>query len=355
MRMRAVALLLSAAGLFACGAEQPLDKGPAAHADLRTYEVGQGSAASGSAWDGIVEAVQQADLSAQTGGRIREINVDIGDRVDRGEMLLRITAFEQRAGENAALAQLRAAEAAASEAESSYRRFDSLAAQQYVSRAQLDQARAARDSALAAKDAAQESLVQARQQAAYTVVHAPFDGIVSSRLVEPGETVAPGQPLVSMYAPGALRIEVQVPQSLGDAVRESGSARIELADGRGMDAAEVQVFPAADPSTHSVGVRVLLPDVDRAPRPGSTAKVVFPVASGAGVLRIPTTALVQRGELSGVYVVAGDRILLRQVRVGRSAGDHIEVLAGLKAGDRIAADPVAAAQALAARREASTK
>lgn len=346
----AAALLVALAG---CGSEPAAPTLPPLPA-LKTFEVDATGAAAGRAWDGVVEAVQQADLSAQTAGRVTTVAVDVDDRVRRGDVLLRLTAVEQQAGANTAQAQLRAARAAAAEAESNYRRFASLAGDQYVSRAQLDQARAARDSAVAARDAARAQLAQAAQQTDYTVVRAPFDGIVSARRVEPGESVAPGQPLLSMYAPGALRIEVQVPQSDAEAIRKVDRARIELADGRGLDAAQVVVYPAADPLTHSTGVRVVLPDVTPAPVPGVTAKVVFPIpAGGAASVALPAQALVQRGELSGVYVVDGDRIALRQLRLGARTGDRVEVLAGLRRGETVAADPVAAVQALAEQRAAA--
>jgi hypothetical protein len=92
-----------------------------------------------------------------------------------------------------------------------------------------------------------------------------------------------------------------------------------------------------------------------APRPGATAKVLFPIAGkpDTGTVRIPRSALVQRGEVSGVYVIDGNRIVLRQLRLGRPVGDGIEVLAGLKPGERIATDPVAALQALVAQRGAA--
>lgn len=353
MPVRIPALLLPAALLLsACGTE-PAAGARAPLPPLRTQVVQAAAATEGRAWDGVVEAVQHADLSAQTAGRVTTVSADVDDRVAAGAVLLRLTAFEQQAGADAARAQLRAADAAAAEAESNYRRFAALAAGQYVSRAQLDQARAARDSAVAARDAARAGLAQAGQQAAYTVVRAPFAGIVSARRVEPGETVAPGQPLMSVYAPGALRIEVQVPQSDAAAIRAAGRAKVELGDGRRVDAADVIVFPAADAATHSVGVRVLLPRLDDAPQPGVTARVVFPVAGGTQALRVPSATLVQRGEVSGVYVLADDRLGLRQVRPGRRLGDQVEILAGLKPGERIATDPVAAVQALAAQREAS--
>src|SRR5690606_23450057 len=152
---------------------------------------------------------------------------------------------------------------------------------------------------VAARDAARAQLAQAGQQAEYTVVRAPFAGIVSARRGEPGESVNPGQPLMAVDAPGALRIEVQVAQSQAHAIRGAGRAQVVSADGRAVAAAEVVVFPAADPLPHSVGVRVTLPDVDNAPVPGATAKVVFPIAAAVATpaaISIPVSALVQRGE-----------------------------------------------------------
>jgi RND family efflux transporter MFP subunit len=338
--------------LAACGSGQkaaelpPLPK-------LDTISVQAGAAAQGRAWDGVIEAVQQADLSAQTAGRVVAVDADVNDRVAAGAVLLRLTAVEQQAGANVARAQLRAADAAAAEAEATFARYSALVAKQLVSRLQIDQLRAARDSAVAARDAARAQLAQAGQQADYTVVRAPFAGIVSARRVEPGESIANGQPLMSVYAPGALRIQVQVPQSDADAIRAMPRAQVVLADGRSAEATEVTVFPSADPATHSVSVRVVLPALKDPPQPGATAKVVFAIVGGAAVLQIPRSALVQRGEVSGVYVLDGNRLSLRQLRLGQRVGEKVEVLAGLKGGETISADPVAAQQALAAQRKAA--
>ncbi|NZA27850.1 efflux RND transporter periplasmic adaptor subunit [Luteimonas sp. SJ-92] len=355
-RMRTAAIVAVAFGLLAgCGADPQRDSLPPLP-ELQAHVVAAADAGGGRAWDGVVEAVQQASLSAQTSGRVSEVAVDIDDRVARDQVLLRITAIEQQAGADTARAQLRAAEAAAAEAEQNHRRYAALAPSQYVSKAQVDQARAVRDSALAARDAARAQLAQAAQQTGYTVVRAPFAGIVSRREVEPGETVAPGQPLMTVHAPGALRIEVQVPQSEAAALRAAGAARVVLDDGRTVEAEAVTVYPSADPASHSTTVRIALPALDDPPVPGTTAKIVFPgvAAPGAAVpVQVPAAALVQRGEVSAVYVLHEGRAMLRQVRVGRRLGERVEIVAGLRAGETIAVDPVAAAQALAAQRRAA--
>ncbi len=346
---------LLAMSLAACGGTEPV-KLPLL-ADVSTFEVSATNGARGRGWDGVVEAVRRADLGAQTAGRVTAVEVDVNDRVAAGDVLLRISAVEQNAGANAARAQLRAAEASAVEAEQHYRRFAALASGQYVSKAQIDQARAARDSAAAARDAARAVVAQAAQQSAYTVVRAPFAGVVASRDVEPGETVAPGQPLMRVYEPRELRIEVAVPQTRAEGIRRDPRARVVLPGGREVVPAEVTVFPAADAASHSVNVRVRLPDLDPPPAPGTTAKVVFDAEpgnagdTGARSVRIPLSAVAQHGELSGAYVQQGDRLLLRQLRLGARLGDSVEVISGLQAGDRVASDPVAAMQALAAQRK----
>ncbi len=180
---------------------------------LETVLVAAGNENDGRAWDGVVQAVNQAALSAQTSGRVASIAADINDHVTKGAVLLRLTAVEQSAAASTARAQQRAATALAAEAEARFQRANELIGRQLISRDEYDRVRAARDTAVAARESATAQVSQVEQQLQYTVVRAPFAGIVAARQVEPGETVSPGQPLLTLYAPGELRVEVQVPQS----------------------------------------------------------------------------------------------------------------------------------------------
>lgn len=342
----ALALLLTLAGCGEDAAERERAQSPA----LATFVVAADGVGAVRAWDGTMEAVREATLSAQTAGRVTRVDVDVNDRVAAGQVLLRLTVVEQQAGVDAARAQLRAAEASAVEAERQYRRFAELAKGDYVSRAQLDQTRAARDAAFAARDAARAQVATAGQGADYTTLRAPYAGVVAARLVEPGEAVHPGQPLLTVYAPEDLRIEVQVPQSAADAIRARPQARVRFDDGRAVDARAVVVHPTADPASHSVLVRVLLPRQDRLPAPGAVAKVEFPVRDAGRSLRVPSSAVLRRGELTAVYVVQDGRVLLRQVRLGAATGETVDVLAGLRAGDVVASDPDTALQWVARQR-----
>lgn len=336
--------------LAGCGHE-PGTPVAAAVPALATEQVQAGNEGNARQWDGVVEAVRHATLAAQTSGRVASIDADIGDSVANGAELIRLTSVEQQADSRNYAAALNAAQAQLVQAEASWKRIEALAPTQYVSRAQVDEARAARDAARANRDAAQAALTGIRQQAIYTQVRAPYAATVSARYVEPGETVATGQALMALYVPGEFRIEVDVPQATADAIRAHPAARIRLDDGRSIDADKVIVYPSADATTHSVTVRVMLPEDVPNLQPGITAKVAFPATqANDGALSIPASALVQRGELNGVYVVTDKRVVLRQLRLGDRVGNRLQVLSGLQPGDRVATDPVKALQAVASLR-----
>jgi len=339
MPMLHARLLLPAALVIALGAcagdVAPPAPAPGAPVGLATLRVEAGRP-SAHAWDGVIEAERQAVLSAQTAGRVAEVAHDVGDHVPAGALLVRLSAVEQQAGADAARARVRLAEA-------TYRRMAELARDRYVSGMQLDQARAE-------LDVARAQLAELEQQRAYTVVHAPYTGFVNARHVHPGESVGIGQPLMAMFEPGAMRIEVSVPQSDAEAIRRDPVASVRLDDGRTVESADVTVFPAADAASHSVRIRVRLPPLDPPPWPGTTAKVSFRSTAGEAFPRIPASALVRRGEVNAVYVLKDDRLSLRHVRPGGQEGDAVEVISGLEPGEIIAVDATAARRALVAAR-----
>ncbi|MFN9792373.1 MAG: efflux RND transporter periplasmic adaptor subunit [Pseudomonadota bacterium] len=356
MRLRRLPLavvFVAALALSACSGGGDDRAAPTGDPSLATVVVAPATAARERSWDGVVQAVHQATLAAQTAGRVVELPFDVNDVVKAGDVVVRFTDVEQRSGRAQAEASLRAARAQVDEAEAEQRRIANLAARQLVARSQLDQATARRDAARAALAAAEAGVKQAGERVDYTVVRAPYAGIVTQRHVEIGETVAPGQPLVSGLSLGQLRIEVQVPQADIAAIREHKAATVRLADGRDVEAREVIVFPTANPDTHTFTVRVELPEMDTRLQPGNTVKVRFKLGK-AERLFVPATALVRRSEIAAVYVVSPEgRVGLRQIRVGELFGDRVEVIAGLASGEAIALDPVAALVAQRAAREAA--
>lgn len=335
-------VIVTALFLYISNWAQSQERAETGKLPFQTLVIKPETARSEQVWDGIVEAVNEATMSAQTSGRILEMPFDVNDYVPEGAVIIRMTDVEQQAS-------VRQAQANYTEARSNYDRMANLYARQAVSKAALETAQARRASTEA-------DLRTAQQQLDYTVIKAPYSGYVTKRLAQVGEEVRPGQPLISGISLKALRVSVQIPQSAASAVRKYLRADIIVdADlGKRVTATKVIVFPVADPQTHSFTVRLELPEVDTGLFPGTTVKCAFEIGEASRVL-VPATSLVERSEVSGVYVVKGSEVSLRQLRLGHHFGDKVEVLAGLSSGEAIAADPIAAALYVAEHRAAPVK
>lgn len=331
-------LLLLLSGLLATtpaflGAVEP--PFPVAEAQLQTLPDAQ-------ALDGIVEAVNQSTVSAQTAGRVETIMVDVNDFVPQGAPIIRIRNIEQRAGLEQAQANLREAEARYLEAEAEYNRMRGIYEKQLVSKAQMDAATAGFSAAKAKLDAGQAGVAQARESLDYTTITAPYSGIVLERHVQLGETVQPGKPLMTGFSLDELRVVTNVPQRLIVPVRQYKQAKVLLPNGgKSVVADKLTFFPYADPQSNVFKVRVYLPKKTEGLYPGMFVKITFRIGEDYR-LTVPNQALVQRGEVSGVYVVKDGRVSLRQVRPGRTEGKVVEILAGLEPGERVALDPIKA-------------
>ncbi len=291
-------------------------------------------------FDGTVEAVHQATVSAQTGGRIAELNYDVDDYVEQGSVLVRFTDAEQQAALSQAQAQLAEAKARSTEAGEDYRRAQNLQERGLGSQRDLDRALAARESAKARVSSAESAVATARQHLDYTTVKAPYAGIVIQRHVELGETVSPGQPLLSGLSLERLRVAVDLPQSVAIEVRKDPVAAVVTTQGR-VNSGNITLFPVADPLTNTFRARLDLPEGQFGLYPGMFVKVVFAIGEAERLL-VPAAAVLHRSEITALYVVNDGGVRLRQVRTGQHFDDRVEILSGLAAGEAVALDPVLA-------------
>jgi RND family efflux transporter MFP subunit len=287
--------------------------------------------------DALIEAVFQTTVSAQTSGRITEVLVDVDDYVNKGDVIVRFRDNEQRAA-------LKAADARADEAKAAFSRMQELLQKKLVSQAEYDKAEAGLKAASAAREQAQEQLQ-------YTVVRAPYSGIVVKRHVEPGESANPGKPLMTGLSLESLRAVANVPQAHIETVRQLQRARVILpTDSGSVDGVKLTISPFADAASHTFKVRVDLPVGRHGVYPGMFVKVAF-VTGEEQRLTLPGQAVVHRSEVTGVYVLKDGAISFRQIRVGRPlANGDMVVLAGLEAGEEVALDPIRAGVMLKEKR-----
>ena len=288
--------------------------------------------------DATLEAISAGTISAQTSGVIRSVHGDVNDRVNSGDLLIEIDDTQQRAAVSQAEAALAQAKALNDDAQTLLKRNSRLQKQGTLSEGEYDRTVAQAKSTAANVEAAQAALTQAREQLSYTRVTAPYAGVITQRFTEVGELVNPGQPLMSGYASNALRAVSDLPQRIAAQYRDSSQLTIVTADGD-ITPASATLYPFADPERHSVRLRASVPEQQSSGLiPGQWVKIRMQTGERQGIA-VPATAVLRRGELTGVYVRTGEKFALRQIRLGNAFAlngqEMIEVLAGLSEGDVI--------------------
>jgi RND family efflux transporter MFP subunit len=305
--------------------------------------------------EATVEAVRQSTVSAQVSGRITAVNFDVGDTVKAGQVIVRIDPSELSQAVAGSRAQVAQAEAQLANAKANYDRQVQLFQQKFISQAALDRATAEYRAAQAAAQAARAGAGQTSAVRSYTTLTAPFSGVVMARHVEVGEMATPGKPLMTGFDPNDLRVVANIPQYKLAEVQKTARASVEIPSlNKWIEAKGITVLPSADIATHTVRVRLDLPENLSGVIPGIYARAYFATGE-ARKLVIPNSAVLRRSEVTGVYVVdAKNHVSLRQVRLGEpTAKGEVEVLAGLNPGDTIALDPVKAG--IYAKSEANKK
>jgi len=338
-----------AAMLWTATQPAPASAGDAA---LPHVVVSAGSPKERVGYDGVVEAVRQTVLAGQVAGAIIALDVKAGDSVKAGQTIARIDARAAEQNTAASDAQVQAARAALEVASRDVERQRQLFQKRYISEAALERAEAQFKSTRAQVDAQLAQAGAARTQTGFYTVRAPYTGIIAEVPVSLGDMAMPGRPIASIYDPTALRVAASIPQTALPASLTHRDVLIEIPSSSALQSARIEplrvtTLPMVDPSSHTVTVRLDLP-AGGAFKPGMFARAWIAPAqeSPATRIAIPASAVVRRAELTAVYVLDPEnRPLLRQVRLGRVAGDQVEVLAGVSVGDRVVTQPQMAARA----------
>jgi RND family efflux transporter MFP subunit len=239
--------------------------------------------------------------------------------VKRGELLIQLDDDEVHA-------QVRGAEMALSSAKAHERRISTLVAKGAATPSELEAAQSQR--ALA-----QAQSANAHASVAYTAIRAPFDGVVQAKRVQPGDMVSSGQPLLELEG-GGLEIAASVSEEESQRVHKGEHLQFEIAGHRG-EAEVVALAPSGDAASHRglVRARLIEPASFRA---GSFARLRLPTGSSSNQsVWVPSSALVERGDLTGVFVAQGGRAELRWLSLGKAEGGMVAVRAGLRAGELV--------------------
>lgn len=297
-------------------------------------------AGTGASLAGEIRARHEAQLGFQVAGRMVERQAEVGDRVERGELLARLEPDDLQARERAARAQLAAAEAELGRARADQARFRVLAEDQLVSRSTLDTQNAAATAAQGQVDAARAELELARNQAGHTRLLAPADGVIAALHAEAGQVLGAGQPVFTLAAEGDREVVFAVAEGQVGGLGPGDPVQVEPWTGEGerLNASIREVAPAADPTTRTYQVRATIDAPPGALELGQSARVFLP-DSATDTLSVPLAAL-QPGPEGGkaVFVLGADSTLaLRPVQAGAYAAAGVAVTAGLQPGEWVVA------------------
>jgi RND family efflux transporter MFP subunit len=354
-KIACLALSLMIGGLAGCSNEQPIEA--AAPETVSNVPVATIQKVIVPDWlqaVGTVRAAQTSQLASQVMGNIVALKAREGERVQGGQVLaliddsqLRAAVAQATAAELAAQKQLSATESEHALTAVTLKRYRQLFDKQTVSPQEFDQvktryqsAEARRDMAQAALAQAGAALTQARTLLGYAQIRAPFAGMITERKVDSGTLASPGMPIFSLEDTRNYRLEVTVDESDLHLIHigQSSAVNIDALRSTEITGKVVQIVPAADPGSRSFLVKIELPK-DSHLRSGLFGRAQFPRGERSALL-IPRTAVVERGQLQGVYVLDSEQIAgMHYVSLGRTSGQQVDVLSGLEGGEKIIAAP----------------
>jgi multidrug efflux pump subunit AcrA (membrane-fusion protein) len=317
---------------------------------------------------GTVSARTSSTLSGKLMGTVKAVNVREGDSVKKEDILIEIDerqvtsqlkkteagVAESRRALTSAESSMDSAKAGAALAKSTYDRYKTLLKEESVSQQEFEEVEAKHRQAAAALAQAEAMVEAARnrvEQASADLedanvrkkdatIRAPYDGKITEKMVEVGDLASPGTPFLTIEQEGAFCVSLVVPEqhirsvTLGQKVQVT----IPSLQEKTVEGTVGRIDPAADQKSRSFQIKVALPESE-AYSSGTFARVQLPVGE-AGMMRVPLTAMVTQGQLTGYYLVDKNHIAhFRLMRPGRIYGDSVEVISGLKAGDTYVVDP----------------
>jgi membrane fusion protein (multidrug efflux system) len=311
LAVRLAVSLALAAPLAHASAAEPSTRDPGARpVQVRLAKTGDPA---GGAWLAArLAAARSATLSTRISATVLEVLVDEGATVTQGQLLVRLSDADVRG-------QLDAAETALRAAAAYERRISELVGARAATPVELEQAQAQRAQAEAA-------VAGARATLGYSQLRAPFSGTVQSRQVTAGD-------LVELQG-AALELQATLSEAEAQGLRIGQRVRFAAADGQG-EAELTALTPGGDALTHRRSLRARVIGASKDLRSGTFARLEVPGASPSRAVWLPRTALVERGDLTGVFVAQDGKAYLRWVALGEPIGERIPVRAGLEAGEAV--------------------
>jgi RND family efflux transporter MFP subunit len=306
---------------------------------VKVITVGLQPAQSALEYAGQVQARIESRLGFRVGGKLIARPVELGQRVQAGQVLAQLDPLDLKLANEAAQAQVTAARTNRDLAAADFKRYQDLRAQNFISGAELERRHATFESAQAQLDQAQAQFTAQGNQASYAVLRADAAGVVTGVLAERGQVVTAGTPVVTVAQDGPREVAFAVPEDKVVAIKPGSAVTVRVwASGQSLKGVVREVAASADPMTRTFSVKVTLDIKDSLPL-GSTVSVLPNVLSHAGqpVLRLPTSALKQEGQATVVWVLnpSSMTVSTKPVQIATADGNDVVVVGGLTPGELV--------------------
>ncbi|WP_421810586.1 efflux RND transporter periplasmic adaptor subunit [Flagellimonas sp.] len=326
--------------LMGCGSDKKQTAETTAAVPVTVADVDTGDRSTILAGSGQIKAVNSATLSTRMMGYVESLPVKIGQKVNKGDLLISINNVDLRAKKAQVEASITEATVAFNNAKKDYERFQNLFKESSASQKELDDMTARYEMAKARLEAANQMKNEVNSQFAYADIRAPFSGVVTNTYIDEGDMANPGVPLVSVESPGTgFEVEAKVAENNISAIKVGTIAQVLV---KALDttlAGKVSELSASAQNTGGQYVmKVSLDETDANILSGMYATIRLETEQkgyGNDMVVVPSKALVHKGQLTGVYTLGQDNVaLLRWLRLGENYGDEVEVLSGLSKGDQ---------------------
>ena len=286
---------------------------------------------------GTLEPFSKAQLATRIMVHVKEVRVEAGDRVKAGQVLVKLDQKDITSRLKQSEAMLASAKSQRENARSYFNRIKKLHDEQSATDQALDNARTQLESAEAAVLAAEGQVSEAQANLNYSRLVAPFDGYVTAKIVEPGDMANPGVPLVTVEQQDSMKIVATVSErAVGQiSVGRQVWVKTDIPGSSRMPASVEAIIPSADPRTRTFQVKLVLGNPEGTLKSGMFVRVFFQTGT-TRILAVPDSAILRKGQLTGVFTVDDNHLSrLRWVRLGQASDDMVEVLSGLDPGDRV--------------------
>jgi len=299
---------------------------------------------------GKIEAENSANLSTRMMGYVTKLHVQVGQKVGAGQLMVSINNTDLQAKKAQVDASILQATAGYNNAKKDYDRFVNLFKQQSASQKELDDMTARYEMAKADLEGAKQMRNEVMAQFSYSNITAPFAGVVTNTFVKEGDMANPGMPLVSIEGASRLQVTAMVSESDITAIKKGMAVKVLVKSSNESLSGKVsEVSLSAKNTGGQYLVKINLDKTDSSVLSGMFVNVQFPVANTihpsdseqakqtktSGKVLVPESALVQQGQLTGIYTIGtGNIAILRWLRIGKNFGNQVEVLSGLSANEQ---------------------